>query len=48
MDKTPKIRKLTHLPLADLEPLLEESRSQGYEFLDRLVAAGVSVRSFTS
>lgn len=37
MDKTPKIRALTHLPLADLETLLEESRSQGFEFLDRLV-----------
>ena len=38
MDNKLNIRTLTHLPLADLTPLLEESRSQGFEFLDRLVA----------
>ena len=32
-----KITQLHRLPLDDLQPLLEESRQQGFEFLDRLV-----------
>ena len=31
------IVQIEQLPLADLQPLLEESRQQGFEFLDRLV-----------
>ena len=34
--------KLETLPTADLEPLLAESRAQGFEFLDRLVAEYLS------
>jgi GNAT superfamily N-acetyltransferase len=33
-----EIVRLEQLPTGDLHPLLEESREQGYEFLDRLVA----------
>jgi GNAT superfamily N-acetyltransferase len=33
-----RVIKLLQLPLDDLQPLLIESRSQGFEFLDRLVA----------
>lgn len=32
-----KVVKINKLPLDDLRPLLEESREQGFEFLDRLV-----------
>jgi GNAT superfamily N-acetyltransferase len=33
-----EIIRLEELPMGDLQPLLEESRDQGFEFLDRLVA----------
>jgi GNAT superfamily N-acetyltransferase len=33
-----EIVRLEQLPMGDLQPLLEESRAQGFEFLDRLVA----------
>lgn len=31
-----KVIRLTELPLADLQPLLQESQAQGYEFVERL------------
>ena len=34
--------RLEQLPIDDLQPLLEESREQGFEFLDRLVAEYLS------
>ena len=37
MMENSKVVKLMKLPSDDLQPLLEESREQGFEFLDRLV-----------
>jgi hypothetical protein len=37
-----EIIRLEQLPMHDLQPLLEESRVQGFEFLDRLVAEYVN------
>ena len=37
-----EIVRLEQLPIKDLQPLLEESHHQGYEFLDRLVSEYVS------
>jgi len=37
MDKI-EIRKLLELPVAELQPLLDESRAEGFEFMDRLLA----------
>lgn len=33
-----RVVRLSQLPLDDLQPLLSESRAQGFEFLDRLAA----------
>lgn len=38
LDELVTISRLTDLPLADLRPLLAESRAQGFDFLDRLVS----------
>ena len=37
IQKTVTITRLAELPLDDLQPLLVESRGEGFEFLDRLV-----------
>jgi GNAT superfamily N-acetyltransferase len=33
-----EIVRLEKLPMQDLQPLVEESRAQGYEFIDRLIS----------
>ncbi len=37
-----EIIKLEKLPINDLQPILEESREQGFEFIDRLVSEYVA------